>query len=164
MKTAVVLGTSRSQGNTYQLAQIFIDCTGADLFHLCNYDISVYDYEHRNISDDFISLMRELVEYEHVVFASPVYWYSMSAQMKIFFDRLSDLLTVDKCLGYKLRFKRCSILATGCDETLPDCFIEPFKLTANYLSMEFKDSLYLCCPDELGQKEREYAKQMFGII
>ncbi|GLS91469.1 hypothetical protein GCM10007916_25380 [Psychromonas marina] len=84
----------------------------------------------------------------HIVFASPVYWYSMSGQLKVFFDRLSDLLTIEKELGRKLKGKQCSIIATGFDKELPTCFVTPFEMTATYLHLEFKGFTYLSVQSE----------------
>ncbi|WP_373943500.1 NAD(P)H-dependent oxidoreductase [Vibrio chagasii] len=148
MKIAVILGTSKSDGNTRVLVGSFIEKSGAKLFDLSNYIISFYDYEHNNRSDDFLSVIHDLADYDHLVFASPVYWYSMSAQLKVFFDRLSDLLTIEKDLGRKLKGKSISVLSTGYNTELPDCFIQPFKLTANYMQFEFKGCEYLAIQSE----------------
>ncbi len=107
MNIAVILGTSKSDGNTRNLVESFVDLSGAKLFDLSEFDISFYDYEHENRNDDFLPIVHELVGFDHIVFASPVYWYSMSAQLKVFFDRLSDLITIEKGLGriYRLQPK-----------------------------------------------------------
>ena len=134
MNVAVVLGTSKSDGNTRRLVNEFVYQSGAALFDLSEREISYYDYEHKNRMDDFLPLIIELSEFDHIVFASPVYWYSMSAQLKVFFDRLSDLLTIEKQLSRRLKGKSISILSTGYNTELPECFIEPFVLTAKYTS------------------------------
>jgi len=105
MKVAVILGTSRGDGNTRKLVDEFSVFSDAKVFDLADYDISFYDYEHHNQGDDFLPLMRELVAFDHIVYATPLYWYSMSAQLKVFFDRISDLLTIDKDLGRQLKGK-----------------------------------------------------------
>ncbi|HHX8265685.1 TPA: flavodoxin family protein [Vibrio diabolicus] len=148
MKIAVILGTSKSDGNTRNLVDSFAEKSGAKLFDLSNYSISFYDYEHNNRSDDFLSIIHELVDYDHFVFASPVYWYSMSAQLKVFFDRLSDLLTIEKNLGRKLKGKSVSVLSTGYNTELPDCFVQPFELTADYMQLDFKGCEYLAIQSE----------------
>lgn len=145
VKTAIILASSRTHGNTLQLANLYMKYQLCDLFNLTDYSISVFDYQHRNQHDDFLGLIRTLVTYDHLVFATPVYWYSMSAQLKIFIDRLSDLLTIEKKLGRALKGKSCSILATGTDKEAPECFIAPFKLLANYLGLKFTSSFYSCC-------------------
>ncbi|EOX3336703.1 FMN reductase, partial [Vibrio cholerae] len=54
MKIAVVLGTSKSDGNTRKLVEVFQASTDTTLFDLSDYAISFYDYEHMNRNDDFI--------------------------------------------------------------------------------------------------------------
>ena len=53
---------------------------------------STIDYQHRNRTDDFESLMDHVLTFEQIIFASSVYWYSVAPPMKIFLDRISDLL------------------------------------------------------------------------
>jgi len=118
----------------------------SDLFNLKDYSISVFDYLHHNKNDDFLTLVKTLQHYDTLIFATPVYWYSMSAQMKVFFDRLSDLLTIEKSLGRVFKGTNFSVLATGADEALPDCFITPFQLSADYFGMKFIAPLYCSCP------------------
>ncbi|ELI0612377.1 flavodoxin family protein [Vibrio vulnificus] len=148
MKIAVILGTSKSDGNTRNLVESFVEKSGAKLFDLSDFDISFYDYEHENRNDDFLSIIHEISGFDHVVFASPVYWYSMSAQLKVFFDRLSDLLTIEKELGRKLKGKSVSVLSTGYNQDLPDCFVQPFELTANYMQLDFKGCEYVSIQTE----------------
>ncbi|EGR2784104.1 NAD(P)H-dependent oxidoreductase [Vibrio parahaemolyticus] len=148
MNIAVILGTSKSDGNTRKLADSFVEQSGAKLFDLTNFNVSFYDYSHENKNDDFLPIIHELLSFDHLVFASPVYWYSMSAQLKVFFDRLSDLLTIEKELGRKLKGKSISVLSTGYNLELPDCFVQPFELTAKYMQLEFKGCEYLAIQTE----------------
>jgi len=147
MKTAIILGTSRINGDTHQLVKLFQSHSTGKIFNLSDYDISAFDYLHKNRNDDFLSVMREILYYDHIIFASPMYWYSMSGQMKIFIDRFSDLLIIEQNLGRKFRGKTCSVLATGYDNTYPECFIQPFILTAEYLGMTYKTMTYCSCKD-----------------
>lgn len=56
---------------------------------------------------DYLNLMKQILDkYETLILATPVYWYSMSGIMKVFFDRLTDLLTIEKEFGRKLRGKK----------------------------------------------------------
>ncbi|QUM80446.1 NAD(P)H-dependent oxidoreductase [Moritella sp. 5] len=153
MKTAIVLGTSRSNGNTHKLVNLYQQHKSADVFNLTDFSISTFDYDHNNKHDDFLVLAKQLLDYEHLIFATPMYWYSMSGQMKVFFDRLSDLLTIEKELGRGLKGKRCSVLATGVDEQPPECFEQPFKLSAAYLGMAYQKMLYCSCEDDFIEQE-----------
>jgi multimeric flavodoxin WrbA len=147
MKFVVVLGSSRSNGNTSQLSQYISERLDAEFIDLNQFSISAFDYEHRNIGDDFARLIESLVQYPHIIFATPVYWYSMSSQMKVFFDRFTDLLTVHKDLGRSLRGIKCSVISTGTDEKLPACFLDQFKLTFEYLGLDFVGCHYSPCPE-----------------
>nr|WP_262359096.1 NAD(P)H-dependent oxidoreductase [Vibrio mimicus] len=61
MKIAVVLGTSKSDGNTRKLVEAFQASTDTTLFDLSDYAISFYDYEYLNRIDDFINLLIKLM-------------------------------------------------------------------------------------------------------
>ena len=149
MEIAIILGTSRADGNTRKVVDSFIDKSGATLFDLEKYDLSFFDYGHKNINDDFLPLINELICFDHLVFASPVYWYSVSAQLKVFIDRFTDLLTIEKGLGRKLKGKEISIISTGFEDSPRACFSEPIELTANYLRMKYRGNSYCSIKNEL---------------
>jgi multimeric flavodoxin WrbA len=142
MKTAILLGSSRSQGNTAQFAKAVGNKLDADYYDLNDYQIGVYDYNNANASDDFQPLMDTLLRYERLVLASPVYWYSASAQMKVFLDRLTDLLEFNKDKGRLLRLKKAVLLATGHNQSAPACFEQMFASTFHYLGMDYQGMLY----------------------
>ena len=127
-----------------------------------DYTISPFDYEHKNKDDDFLALAKQLLNYEHLIFATPMYWYSMSGQMKVFFDRLSDLMTIEKNLGRQLRGKTCSVLATGSDKEPPACFEQPFVLSADYLGMTYQKMFYCWC--EEGFIDQEHSAKLLNYI
>ena len=162
MKVAIVLGTSKSDGNTRALVDAFTLKAEADIFDLSLLNISFYDYLHKNNDDDFLPLLKKLITYDHIIFATPIYWYSMSAQLKVFIDRLSDLLIINKELGRKLKGKSISVLSTGFDLECPDCFIIPFKLTANYMGLTFKGYEYVSIQSD--KHEINFEKNVISAI
>jgi len=137
MKRIIIQGSSRSKGNTHKIVQILKKAIEADVIDLKDYTIGQYDYEYTNSGDDFLPLMRKLVEYEMIIFATPVYWYSMSGIMKKFFDRITDCLKVDKETGDKLKGMYLAALSCGPDDDVPASFAVPFSATAEYLEMEY---------------------------
>jgi multimeric flavodoxin WrbA len=145
----VVLASSRSQGNTRLLVDYLVAGTALPVVDLSSKKISPYDYDHANAGDDFIPLIETLCQKDVWVFATPVYWYTMSAPMKIFFDRLSDLLTTHQELGRKLRGRSMAVIASGTDPSLPDCFEAPFRLTCDYLGMYYRGACYGCFERDL---------------
>lgn len=137
-QTVIILGSSRSRGDTYQLSKYLIKKAQFDLIDLNEYNFSYYDYDHQNRIDDFLPLMKSLIQnYETFLFATPVYWYTMSGIMKVFFDRISDLLTIEKDLGRKLRGKNMGLLSCSNEDDLPKHFNMPFVNTAEYLGMNW---------------------------
>jgi len=149
MKTAIVVGSARHKGNTVQLSREVAAKMPATLFNLSDYNISPFDYEFNHHNDDFIVLMKKLISYDRIIFATPVYWYSASGVMKTFLDRFSDLLKVNKELGRQLRGKLTALIATGCDPVPAPCFEEAFKLSYVYLGMTYQSMLYCCVDDEI---------------
>jgi putative NADPH-quinone reductase len=144
----VVLGTSRRGGNTARAARIAFPDT--PIVDLNDHAITAYDYEHRYPeNDDFLSLAERMIRRSDIVMATPVYWYAMSAQLKRFLDRWSDLITIRKDLGRALAGKRLWVLATSPDPELPPGFEEPFRLTADYMDMSYAGALHVSCPDDL---------------
>jgi multimeric flavodoxin WrbA len=89
MGSAIALfGSSRRYGNTGRLLDdtaARLDIEVVDLGHM---RMSPYDYEHRNRDDDFEPLMKRVLEFDHIIVGSPVYWYSVSPPVKIFLDRI----------------------------------------------------------------------------
>ena len=138
MRPLVILGSARKDGDTAKVVGALVQQTGWDVVNLSEYRISFYDYEHKNQGDDYLPLVRNIVDnYDTIIFATPVYWYSMSAIMKVFFDRLSDLITIEKDLGRELRGKNMAALSCSVGGNLGDAFWLPFKHTAKYLGMTF---------------------------
>ena len=149
MKKVIVLGSARKQGNTEEAAKKLITDPGWELIDLNNYSFSYYDYNHRNRNDDFIPLVNKISkDYNTIVFATPVYWYSMSGIMKVFFDRLTDLITIEKALGRRMRGMKMAVLTTSNGSNLGDLFWQPFIHTAEYLGMEYLGNVHLVNEEE----------------
>ncbi len=163
MSIAILLGTSRYGGNTHQMVDVLAADLGADVFLLKDYAMTPYDYEHHNRGDDFLPLLRTLMTYDDIIFATPIYWYTMSAQMKIFFDRFSDILDIEKPLGRKLRGQRCWICSTGVEEGAPpQCFEDVFRLSFEYLGMDYRGQLFCECPDAFVLADHQTAIKTFA--
>ena len=156
-KTLFILGSSRSDGNTRKVVDYLMDQLPSDLLNLKEFDFSYYDYEFKNQEDDFFGLAKSLLEYDTLIFCSPVYWYSMSAIMKTFFDRMSDLLKIHKPIGRALAGKNMFALCCSSDETKYDGFFMPFEKTAGYLDMTYGGDIHTWMedgkiPDEAKEK------------
>ena len=149
MKKVIILGSARQHGETKKVIDTLLDISDWDLIDLTDFKISHFDYEHQNRGDDFIGLMKRITDnYEVMIFATPVYWYAMSGIMKVFFDRLTDLLRIEKTLGRKLRNKHMAVVSCSNGDNLEDDFWLPFKKSAAYLGMNYIANLHTFQDDQ----------------
>ncbi|MDW5290566.1 NAD(P)H-dependent oxidoreductase [Formosa sp. PL04] len=138
MKKVIIVGTSRNDGDTFKVMHELRIQSDWDLINLNDFNFSYYDYENKNRHDDYLILMRQIIKkYDTLIFATPVYWYAMSGIMKVFFDRFTDLLTIEKELGRKLRGKKMAAISCSIGNHLGDQFWLPFSETAKYLGMDY---------------------------
>ncbi len=143
MKKIIIVGSARNDGDTASLVSQLKKSSGWEVIDLNDYDIGFYDYDHLNKGDDFLPLIKKLInQYDTFIFATPVYWYSMSGIMKVFFDRISDLLTIEKPLGRRLRGKHMAVISSSNGNNLGESFWLPFKASADYLGMTYIGNLH----------------------
>ncbi len=145
MKSIIIKGSARKEGGLDTAVKVLVEHSGWEPIDLNDYDIGHFDYSHANKADDFIPLMRRILieeNYDNIIFATPVYWYSMSGVMKVFFDRFTDLLTIEKELGRKLRGRKMAGFTSSGGGNLGEQFWLPFRETAGYLGMDFIGGLH----------------------
>lgn len=159
MSTVIVFGSSRSFGNTRKILGEIVGQSNFELVDLNSLKISPFDYEHRNSNDDFIPTIEKLVAYDMWVIATPVYWYSMSTQHKIFFDRFSDLLKIRKDLGRKLRDKKLFVIASF-HSSYPRGFEDIFEQICEYLDMKYLGASFVYS----GTENTEFLKNNIAQI
>jgi multimeric flavodoxin WrbA len=142
-KTLIILASNRRDSNTEKFIKEIYGDNPYQLINLLDHHLQPYSYSGQYSTDDgFMSIVNAMQEYDDYVFATPVYWYSMSGLMKNFLDRLTDLTAEHKEIGKSLKGKSVSVIAAGSDPDLPHGFEVPFKLTAAYFSMVFKGIVY----------------------
>lgn len=123
------------------------------LVDLNTFKISSYDYTHSNRGDDYLPLIRRVVNYNPIILATPTYWYTMSAQMKTFIDRLSDLLGIGKEIGRELRGKSLYVITTY-DTSRPEGFEYPFKETCAYMGLNYLGTSFIYHGEDEALKNR----------
>jgi multimeric flavodoxin WrbA len=148
-KSVIIVGSYRKNGNTTRISKKIAEKFGFDTINLNDYQFSYYDYDNNNREDDFLPLMKQIIEkYDTLIFSTPVYWYSMSGVMKVFFDRFSDLIRIEKDWGRKLRGKKMFVISNTHDNELEYDFYLPFRLSAKYLGMQYLGNHHYNCDDE----------------
>ena len=115
----------------------------AQVFLIQDRQIGYFNYENQNRSDDFLPLIKELLSYDIRVLITPVYWYTMSAQMKTFLDRFSDLLKWEKDLANAMKKVSWFVISCGSDDAEVPGFFTPFRLSAEYLDINYLGDLHV---------------------
>jgi multimeric flavodoxin WrbA len=149
LSTIVLLASSRRRGNTGQFVDRIASALNIEVVDLTGLRLSPYDYDHLNRDDAFEPLMKRVLAHEQIIFATPIYWYAVSPMMKVFLDRLSDLLDLPDLIpeGRRLRGKNAYVVCTSiCAEPSAE-FIGAFLETFRYLGMPFGGVAHANCRD-----------------
>ena len=142
-KTVIIQGSSRSHGDTHKIVNYIASKNNIDVIDLYTKNIGHYDFDYKNSDDDFIDLITNVIEnYDTIIFATPIYWYSMSGILKVFFDRISDLIRIHKDTGRKLRGKSMAMLSCSNSGDAINGFSMPFSESAKYLGMHYLGDIH----------------------
>jgi multimeric flavodoxin WrbA len=118
MKTLILKASPKQDGNTATMADEFarglrdVGCEYITEFKLNELNIRPCQacdacfkppYEGCILDDDFMTIFPVFRESDVIVFAAPIYWWHVCAQLKTFIDRMHAMLTVDHehCLTTK---------------------------------------------------------------
>ncbi len=96
------------------------------------------------IADGMLPVLRKMIRAEVIVMATPLYFFSASAQLKAVMDRMFSLYKWDnRANSFKspLKGKALVLLASAYEETGLDALAKPFSLTARYTGMRFASLL-----------------------
>jgi multimeric flavodoxin WrbA len=110
VKVLVIYGSSREGGNTELLTEKIVDGVDATRVYLRHQQIQpIVDKRHdpagfQPVGDDHDEIIRQMLDHDLIIFATPLYWYGMSGPMKDFVDRWSQSLR-DPRFDFKNRIK-----------------------------------------------------------
>lgn len=97
------------------------------------------------IDDEAKPVLLRMAAVDVIVMATPLYFFAMSAQLKIIFDRMFSLYKWDNAAGTMktpLTGKTLVLLASAYEDIGLDALEQPFKLTAEYTNMTFRSLLF----------------------
>ncbi len=163
MNIVAIIGSARRDGDSTRLVQAVLAGRPAQRLDLASLHVRDYEYGRAVEGDDFLAVAEAIANADGVLFATPVYWYAMSGVLKRFFDRLTDLITVQKPLGRRLAGRRVWVAACGSDPALPEGFEVPFRRTAAYFDMSYEGMFYARIRNnEVLSPEQEKEANEFG--
>lgn len=147
MKIVVFVGSSRQGGNSEQLADYVVQGIEHKKVYLKDLSIKpIEDLRHSEngfqpVEDEYDQVIETLLESDVVIFATPIYWYSMSGTMKNMIDRLSHAIRDERYPQLKTHLStvRAIVVAVGGDEPrikgLP--LIQQFHYIFDFLKISF---------------------------
>lgn len=148
-RTVIIQGSANSFGNTNKAVNFLNKENKFDVIDLKTKNIGPFEYDFSNANDDFLPLMKNIIaNYDTIIFATPVYWYTMSGMLKDFFDRMSDLLHYKKELGRQLRGKNMAMISNSQGNDRRKGFEMPFVESAKYLGMNYLGDTHAFFNDE----------------
>lgn len=162
----IINGSARLNGDTQRFISKLTEGIQFEQLNLLEHYLLPYNYDNQYpLEDQFDVFAKEILYHKHIIFATPVYWYSMSGRMKNLFDRLTDWVTLNQEAGRNLKGKTVKLIAVGTDGDLPDGFVTPFFMTANYMEMVFNGHQYFNSKTNLEDEEiAEIRKSFFSFI
>ena len=123
-KIVVITGSPRKQGNSFAMTEAFIKAAEAKGHTVTRFDTSFMKigFCHAcetcyktgkacSFDDDFNTIAPAILEADAIVFSTPVYWYSIPAQIKGVIDKLFSLVVG----GKNIAGKECALI-TCCEE------------------------------------------------
>lgn len=157
-KILVVSGSPRTNGNTALLVQWFAD--GAAGQGACVETVNAAAAEGAGcrscricqtreeygcvVKDGISPVLLKMIEADAIVMATPLYFFSASAQIKRVFDRMFSLYKWDNEAGTMrtvLKGKTLALIASAFEGEGLDCLERPFEITAGYTGMEYASLL-----------------------
>ena len=123
MKRVIVISTSlRTGSNSDMLADRFVEgaikagnnvekisLVGKDI-HFCKGCLGCHKLGRCVVSDDVNGIMEKVMKADVVVWATPIYYYEMSGQMKTLIDRMNAMY------GRDYQFREVYLLTTAADD------------------------------------------------
>ncbi|MBT4290295.1 MAG: flavodoxin family protein [Deltaproteobacteria bacterium] len=182
MKIVTILGSPRKKGNTAKILELFennvvsqgheIDRINITSYNLkgclaCDKCKKIVDAPGCIQKDDMLSLFDRMISADAIVYATPLYWWGFTAQLKTLIDRQYCLSKNDDTLEFKsfLKGKPEALLVTCADsiENNADLIPVMFQRKCDYTaSIAIGKYILPSCtsPDEMGEDANKIAEKM----
>lgn len=150
MKNAVVLfGSPRKRGNTAELARTVIGTLkekgwGVRMLYLNDMNIRPCQGCYTclpggvcKIEDDMRDVRKYMLESDLIIYATPIYWFGPSGQLKLAMDR--SMAFMNENFTSRLKGKKAITLTTFGDDSMDSCqpAIDMFKKTFELLDISY---------------------------
>ena len=176
MKTVILFGSPRKNGNTIQLVQTMTDALknkGHSVRMLSLNDLNVRPCQgcytcvkkgSCNIKDDMKGIRKYILESDLIVYATPIYWFGPSAQLKLVMDR--SIAFMDGDYNSRITGKKAVTLLTFADNNMDTCrpALEMFKETFGILKLSYAGNIEVPGCIEGGTIKEEYMNKIRKLV
>lgn len=114
MKITVITGSPRKHGNTFAMVDVFIESAKAKGYEVVRFDAAMMKIggchacmtcfktgKACSFDDDFNVIAPHILDADAIVYAMPVYWYSIPSQIKGVIDRVFSFCVAEKPISGK---------------------------------------------------------------
>ena len=178
MSIVVIYGSTRENGNTEMLTEQVIKDLPVEKIYLRHHKIlPIVDERHsekgfQEVEDDYNQIIERVMKHDIFIFATPIYWYSMSGTMKLFIDRWSQTLRDQNFPNFRadMAKKKAYVIAVGGDNPYIKglTLIQQFQYIFNFFNTSFEGYLLgrASKPGEIPQDKKAFssAEQLRKIL
>jgi multimeric flavodoxin WrbA len=179
METVILFGSPRKDGNTIQIVNALSDAlkqNGHNVRMLYLNDLNIRPCQGCyaclpkgicKINDDMKDIRKYMLESDLIVYATPIYWFGPSGQLKVVMDR--SIAFMDTQYNSRLKGKKVITLITCADENI-DTFqptIGMFKKTFDLMGFTHAGAVEVpgCVDDKKIKKEfLQKAKRLANTV
>ncbi len=176
MNTVILFGSPRKKGNTIQLAQSMMELLkkkGSHVRMLYLNDLNIRPCQGCytcltngtcRINDDMKDIRKYILESDVIVYATPIYWFSPSAQLKVVMDRCIAFMDGDH--NSRVQGKKAVTLMTYADNNTETCraAVSVFEKTFDLLKLEYTGGVEASgCSDGINLTQK-YQKEIKRIV
>ena len=145
-KIVVITGSPRKNGNSFAMADAFAEAAGAAGHTIVRFDAALrrvsgcrdceqcFEKGACAFDDDFNALAPDIDSADAVVFVTPLYFFSFTAQIKAVIDKLHAFSVARRAGKKDISNKTCGLLACCEDDAAAmDGLVKSYELMADYL-------------------------------
>ena len=185
MKIITILGSPKTKGNTAKVLSMFEDNVGGtheiERIHIARYKVGgcLGCYKCKEIKDepgcaqkdDALTIFEKMIQADAIVYATPLYCWSFTSQMKPLIDRhfclVSDAGTPEHVSLISGKPAALLVTCAGPDAGNCDAIKRIFAGFTNYLKLAAKGDFILpfcTTPDAIGEQGSELAADLARAI
>lgn len=176
METVVLFGSPRKEGNTIQLVNVLTETLrdkGHNVRMLYLNDLNIRPCQgcyaclpkgNCKINDDMRDIRKYMIESELIVYATPLYWFGPSGQLKLAIDR--SIAFMDKDYNSRIKGKKVMTIMTCGSDDGASCqpAIDMFQKTFDLLGLSWVGRVEATGCQDQGEVKLEFKEKTRALV